>query len=431
MGIIDQIKRLNPLADGAADRDGVVSSPDIPGRRRSYKRAEGFSILGGGFYQGTTWNYTALYRCITLLSSAVATPRIFVVRDNGSSEPEKFDPLKPRKPGEDIPATVAMWARMFSENKSLDGRLDNYRFRECMMLELLDRGNVFLHYNEGMLSLVRLTGGETGYMLRVCDQVGETYQVAAPDLIHIAMPSSQVFESRYGGLLRGGGRAGTNFIRGTPPALIVNSAAQIGIAAEDYVLDYLTRALMPLDAFVFSSPIGEEGYNKSRTTMSKQGESPWPLVMGSDDEFQQVKLTSGAEEAAKLDAFRDRQVEQIARAFGIPPPLVGLSTSSWATGINQLNWKYERHTLNPYFKRIEGALSNALLPPGWKFWHDRSEYRLGDVGDLIQMLPHVLGNSKQGRKSIMSVDELRRFFGLFPATSEEKPPPVDLPEMGE
>lgn len=419
MSLWDNFKQLNPFSeasDGARDGGGLVDYRGLE-RRRSHLN-KGFS-LGGLYYPGTSWNYTALYRCMTLLSSAAATPEIYV-RDKKTQKKVDPDKMPARREGEEWRATISLWARVFSGNHLIDGQQDQYRFRESLMLELLDRGNVYIYRDGDILKLVRIVGDERGYITRVCDQIGNYFQTATMDLIHIAMPSRKIFEARYLGGATG------HFIKGHPPAMVVESLSQIGVAQTDYVLDYLTKSIMPADAFIFADTIDEEHIKNSQQKVGLQADIPRPMVLGAKAEHKHYELTTGAAEAAKLDTTRDKNVEEIARAFGIPPPLIGLSTGAWAQGINQLNWKYERHTLNPYFKRIESALSAALLPPGYEFWHDRSEYRLGDIGDLIQMLPHVLGNEKQGKKPLLSIDEMRRYFGLFPGEMPD-PPPAPMP----
>ena len=413
MSIWENLKQsLNPFAEAADDiRDGGGAVDYKGGRRRSYLD-NGFT-LGGLYYTGTSWNYTALYRCMTLLSSAVATPAIYI-RDKLTKKRVDPDSLPDR--GSNSLAGVRLWARVFGGNNLIDGNQDQYRFRESMMLELLDRGNVYIHRDGDTLKLVRLIGDERGYVCRVSDQQGHYFETMVLDLIHIAMPARRVFDGRY----LGGSHS--HFIKGHPPALVVKTASQTGSAINDYVLDYLTQSIMPADAFVFADKMDEEHIKNSQQKVNLQADIPRPLVLGAKAEHSHYQLTTGADEATKLDTTRDKNVEEIARAFGIPPPLIGLATGAWAQGINQLNWKYERHTLNPYFKRVESALSAALLPPDYEFWHNRSEYRLGDVGDLIQMLPHVLGNEKQGKRPLLTIDEMREFFGLFPGEIPKKAP---------
>lgn len=382
---------------------------------------------GGGVIEGLAENYGALYRCIAILSSMIASPKLYIVDDEGEFV-DLDDPrlnVNDKKTGGDA-ARVKMWLRAIMSNKPIDGRQAQFMLREAIGAELLITGNCFLlpDRREGTLKIVRLRTGDIGYMLSVIDQFGEEHKVAAMDLIHIPMLSVTPFSARWGSQSYSAA-TGRNFIFGTPPAAVVRAATETGVAGDNYVLDYLCKAPMPQDVFMVNEPFTEESMKNSQKVLSMQVDSPWPMLIGSSSEIKHAVLKTGGDAAVALNETMEKQVEKIGRAYGVPPPLLGIASSAWAQGINQLNWKFERFTASPYFLRIEAALSMALLPDGYHFWHDRSEYRLGDTGDIIAIAPHAIGNAKQGRPAIVTPQEMRKRLGLPPNPKHGSLEPID------
>jgi HK97 family phage portal protein len=74
--------------------------------------------------------------------------------------------------------------------------------------------------------------------------------------------------------------------------------------------------------------------------------------------------TMSAEDAQFMQS-RSFQVEEIARWFGIPPHLLGLTekATSWGAGIETQNRGLARNVLAPWGKRFEERLSRLLPNP--------------------------------------------------------------------
>ena len=414
---------VSPRREASEDERGVLHIP----RRRP---ANGDIWLGGGgVIEGLGENHSTLYRCVCLLAGMLASPRLYI-RDAEkkpvSMDDPRLDVMDNTRGGEY--ARVKTWMRAFTSNKPLDKKQPQYVLRESIASELLITGNCFLLPNvrEGTIEIVRLRTGDIGYMLSVITQFGEERRVAAMDLIHIPMPALAPFSARFGSISYSAA-AGRNFVMGTPPAAVVRVPAETCVAGDNYVLDYICKSPMPQDAFMVGENFTENSMKNSQKLLSMQVDSPWPLLIGSASEIKHTSLKSGGEAAVALNETLEKQTEKIGRAFGVPPPLLGIASSSWAQGINQLNWKFGTFTAEPFFKRIEAALTSNLLPDGFSFWHDRSEFRLGDVGDLINLSPHVMGNTKQGRPPIITPQEMRDRLGLPPEPENGSIKPIDPP----
>lgn len=139
-----------------------------------------------------------------------------------------------------------------------------------------------------------------------------------------------------------------------------------------------------------------------------------PLVLTQGLDAKEISLS--AEDAQLLEA-RKFQVVDIARAFGVPPHMIGETSGSSAVGAGyeQQARDFVMHTLRLHLKRLEQELNRKLFP------RDTGRFVRFDLGDLIE------GDSKAqaeyNRAALggpgtgmgwMSVDEIRKGKGLPP-----------------
>jgi len=139
-----------------------------------------------------------------------------------------------------------------------------------------------------------------------------------------------------------------------------------------------------------------------------------PLVLTEGLDAKEISLN--AEDAQLLEA-RKFQVVDIARAFGVPPHMIGETSGSSAVGAGyeQQARDFVMHTLRLHLKRLEQELNRKLFP------RDTGKFVRFDLGDLIE------GDSKAqaeyNRAALggpgtgmgwMSVDEIRKSKGLPP-----------------
>lgn len=71
-------------------------------------------------------------------------------------------------------------------------------------------------------------------------------------------------------------------------------------------------------------------------------------------------LGSNAKDAQSHET-RGRQVEEIARIFGVPRPLLMIDETSWGSGIDVLGQFFVRYGLNPWFEAWQQAAERSLL----------------------------------------------------------------------
>lgn len=146
---------------------------------------------------------------------------------------------------------------------------------------------------------------------------------------------------------------------------------------------------------------------------SGQGPTGRPLVLTEGLDITQLSMT--AVDAQLLES-RKWQVIDIARAFGVPPHMIGeTSTStSWGTGIEQMGIGFVRYTLMPHLTRISQELNRKLWPKRERYFveHNVDALLEGDSKSQADYFARALGGP--GAQGWMTVNEIRRLKNLPP-----------------
>lgn len=139
-----------------------------------------------------------------------------------------------------------------------------------------------------------------------------------------------------------------------------------------------------------------------------------PLVL--TEGLKASPLSVNAEDSQLLDA-RKFQVVDIARAFGVPPHLIGETSAatSWGSGIESMSRGFVTYTLQSHLKRIEQELNRKLWPRSLKYFveFDRDVLIEGDSAAQSAYFRAALGGPGTG-VGWMTVDEVRAKKNLEP-----------------
>lgn len=139
-----------------------------------------------------------------------------------------------------------------------------------------------------------------------------------------------------------------------------------------------------------------------------------PLVLTEKLDAKEISLS--AQDAQLLEA-RKFQVIDIARAFGVPPHMIGetSASTSWGSGIEAMSRGFVTYTLKRHLKYLEDELNAKLFPRNMgkfvKF--DLSELIEGDSKAQAEYNRSALGGPGTGF-GWMTVDEIRASRGLKP-----------------
>jgi len=112
---------------------------------------------------------------------------------------------------------------------------------------------------------------------------------------------------------------------------------------------------------------------------------------------------------------RQWQVIDIARAFGVPPHMIGETTnaSSFGTGIEQMGIGFVKYTLGAHLRRIKDELNRKLFRTVRYFTeHNVDGLMAGDSKAQGEYFAKALGGP--GSQGWLTVNEVRRLKNMQP-----------------
>lgn len=140
------------------------------------------------------------------------------------------------------------------------------------------------------------------------------------------------------------------------------------------------------------------------------GAGRWMVL---DEGMSAQMFGASARDNQTIETLR-HQVEDIARFFGVPRPLLGLDDTSWGSGVEQLAILFVRFGLAPSMVAWEQALRRALLTREEKrrfaFDFDERELLRGSMKDQAEFFARAMGAG--GSKPWMTANEIRDLTGL-------------------
>lgn len=200
---------------------------------------------------------------------------------------------------------------------------------------------------------------------------------------------------------------------GRAPLTLAMEAIGIAVALDRHAGRLFTRGARPSGALKFPKGMGEESVKKARLAWRQTHE-------GEDTGGQTAILYDGAEFEAFTLASTDAQflenrrfqIEEIARAFNIPAPMVGdLSRATWSNS-EQKGREFLSYTLEPWLLGLEGALRRALLSDDERTTHvirfDRDDLTRADLATRATVINSLISSRT------INPNEGREWLGLTP-----------------
>lgn len=212
-----------------------------------------------------------------------------------------------------------------------------------------------------------------------------------------------------------------------PRSSIIEAAREaisITLAIEEYCGRIFQNGGMPKTVLTYPAGVklSEEQVNALRKAWVERyggaANAAMPLVLQSGGTASKVSFT--AEEAQMLEA-RKFQVIDIARAFRVPPFMIGETekTSAWGSGIEQMSQGFIRYTLSRHMTAIEQEVTRKLFKTT-RYFVDFDEEALsrGDMASLGKWFREAVGGS-QG-PGFMTVNEVRGRINRAPVENGDE-----------
>jgi HK97 family phage portal protein len=196
-------------------------------------------------------------------------------------------------------------------------------------------------------------------------------------------------------------------------------AVGTALAADDYAGEFFANGASPSIALSYPQGVAptENQQNHLREQFTErytgQGNRHKPLLLVNGGKVESISLSA---EDAQLLETRKFQVIEIARAFGVPPHMIGetSSSTSWGSGIEQMSIGFVRYTLGPHLRRIEQELNRKLWPRSPRYFveFNRDGLLAGDSITESEVIAKSLGGP--GAQGWRTVNEARRLKNLPP-----------------
>ncbi len=210
---------------------------------------------------------------------------------------------------------------------------------------------------------------------------------------------------------------GFNGLRGlTPLAYALRNAAGIALAAGEHTARFFGNGARP--DFILKTPktLTEAQGEKIRETWQAMHEGPSnaykPAILQGELDIKELTMKS---EDAELIATRNLQAEDIARIFGVPPHMIGLTekATSYGTGVEQMSIGFVKYTLMRHLTKFEQEVNRKILRDGSVFAEfTTAGLERGDIKSRYDAHRAAIGRA--GEPGFMTVNEVRRVENLPP-----------------
>jgi len=194
------------------------------------------------------------------------------------------------------------------------------------------------------------------------------------------------------------------------------AAAGIAIKGDEWAGKFFGRGAQPAHAVKAPGEMNSEQQADFREAWDRaysgQGPTGRPLILTEGLDVKELSMS--AKDAQMLEA-RQWQVIDIARAFRVPPHMIGETTNatSFGTGIEQMGIGFTIYTLGPHLKRIQQELNRKLFKDSDLFIEpDMRSLMRGDNAARSDFYAKALGGTQA--PAWMTPNEVRRAENMPP-----------------
>lgn len=241
---------------------------------------------------------------------------------------------------------------------------------------------------------------------KLTDAYRMEYEIRRADGGIVRLPASEVLHLRDVSL---DGVVGLSRIR------LAHEAIDLAQQAELAASRTFRTGVMASGAVEVPNALSDQAYDRMKESLDSGysgsvNANKWMLL---EEGAKANKWASSAKDAQQIES-RDHQIEEVARAFGVPRPLLMMDDTSWGSGVEQLAIFFVQYSLAPWFTAWEQALARVLLADDelethqFKF-NERALLR-GTLKDQADFFAKALGAG--GQSPWMNQNEVRELSDL-------------------
>lgn len=233
-----------------------------------------------------------------------------------------------------------------------------------------------------------------------------SYTVTRKDGGKVTYSQDDILHLRYG--LSEDGITGLSMVK--------QAAEAIGLAlsAERAAARIFSKGMIIGGVLKHDKHLSVEAFERLKESMAAtegaDNAHQWKIL---EEGMDMVPFQAPGKDAQGLEQ-RQHQIEEIARVFGVPRPLLMMDETSWGSGIDVLGQFFVRYSLNPWFEAWQQAIERDLLTEAEA---DRYEAKFnaggllrGSMKDQADFFAKGLGSG--GHQPWLHPDEPREWMDL-------------------
>ena len=193
------------------------------------------------------------------------------------------------------------------------------------------------------------------------------------------------------------------------PVTHLSKAIKIGIEADNWVGDFFDNAAKNNMVVSFPQDMSLKDQKAFLKYWRKTETNHRYPILGFGGA--QVSVLNQTPQEAEAKELREYQVQEVARYYGIPAPLIGSHVTQWGSGIEQLARLFYRYGLRFPLGQFLDAFSFRLLPKGQRFEVDSLSEVKGDMSAMTALLSAA--RPGPNGPATISRREMRAMLGLY------------------
>jgi HK97 family phage portal protein len=331
---------------------------------------------------------TTILRCVSLISFAIGTLPLHL-RDKETKEK----------------ATEHFLFRIL--HRKPNAWQTSFEFRSLMQQRALVEGDAFALIVRSGNRIVQLVPLQTERVTpRQLTDWSLEYDYQRPDGSKITLPQTDVFHLRYG--------LSDDGVRGL--SLVKQAAEAIGLAlqTERAAARLFRNGMLVGGMMSVKNRLSPEAFERLKAQMEEREGAAQAHKWIIGEEGLEAKPFSQTGRDSQGVEQRRLQIEDIARPFGVPRPLLGVDDTSWGSGIDVLGQFFVRYGLNPWFEAWQQAIERSLLTDAeadqYEAKFNEGALLRGSMKDQAEFFSKALGSG--GHQPWMAYPEVRETMDL-------------------
>lgn len=232
------------------------------------------------------------------------------------------------------------------------------------------------------------------------------YDYRRPDGRSVIYPQADIFHLRYG--MTDDGILGLSLVKQAAEAIA------LAIQAEKAAARVFRNGMLAGGALSHKDKLSPEAYERLKASMAEregaENAHRWLIL----EEGMDMKSAPVNGRDSQHVEQRRHQIEDIARPFGVPRPLLNVDDTSWGSGIDVLGQFFVRYALNPWFEAWQQAIERDLLSDAeaesYEAKFNAGALLRGSMKDQAEFFSRALGAG--GHQPWMDYEEVREIMDL-------------------